>query len=117
MSDYTQLYRKYLLSSRSSLIYCELYKPSDMASLVKTALTVSDICTNHLISPLSNNSLVVEEYISYVEHVHQMLTFLYHVLHEEKHLGNFLFGLMNKNKRVLIIRHWTIATPHKRENR
>ena len=39
MSDYTQLYRKYLLSLRSSSLYGVLYKPYNLVGLVKTALT------------------------------------------------------------------------------
>ena len=36
MSDYTQSYRKYLLILVLPLLYCELYKPSELAGLVKT---------------------------------------------------------------------------------
>ena len=40
ISDYTQPNRKYLRSSRLPSLYGASYKPSDMVSLVKTALTV-----------------------------------------------------------------------------
>ena len=38
--NYTQSYRKYLLSSWSSSLYSVLYKTYDMFGLVKTDLTV-----------------------------------------------------------------------------
>ena len=55
-------------------------------------------------------------HILYVEHIHQTLTFSHHVLHEERHLGNFLPGLICTNKRVPIIWHDPLAIPHNREN-
>ena len=36
----TQLYREYPISLQSSLLYCVLYKPSELVGLVKKALTV-----------------------------------------------------------------------------
>ena len=38
MSDYTQSYRKYALSLRSSSLYYALYKPADLVGLVKKGL-------------------------------------------------------------------------------
>ena len=36
MSYYNQSYRKYLLLSRLSLLYCAFYKPSELLGLLKT---------------------------------------------------------------------------------
>ena len=40
MSDYTKLYRKYILSSWLALLYGAYYKPFEIVVLVKTALPV-----------------------------------------------------------------------------
>ena len=40
MIDYTQWYKKYLLSWKSSSLYGVLYKPSDLAGLLNTTLEV-----------------------------------------------------------------------------
>ena len=58
----------------------------------------SDICTHQLISRLPTNWFVVEASIYYVEHVYQTLTFSHHVLHEERHLGNFLYVFTHKKE-------------------
>ena len=40
MSDYTQSYRKFILSFKFSSLCCALYKTSELAGLVKTDLTL-----------------------------------------------------------------------------
>ena len=66
---------------------------------------VTDICTHHLISQFSTNLLVVQSYISHVEHLRQTLTFHRYVIYEERNLGKFLSNFDSKNQRVLINRY------------
>ena len=40
MSDYTQSYRKYMISSRLSLLYFVFYKPFEMVGLIKNRFNI-----------------------------------------------------------------------------
>ena len=67
-----------------------------------TLVPISDICTDHIISRFSANSVVAQSFISYVEHWLQTLMFHRYVFYEESKLGNYLSIVDNKNQRVLI---------------
>ena len=81
-------------------------------TLEGNSFTMWDNCTHHLISQFSNNLLVAQSSIFYVENWRQTLTFHRYVLYEERNMGNFFSSFDSKKQIVLINRrNYLIFTP------